>query len=59
MNIPLNVLIAAVDAMRMLRDVADDKMDTAQFMQAMRAHSELSAYVDLVTNQIKIEVEAA
>ena len=58
MNIPLNVLIAAVDAMRMLRDVADDKMNTSQFMQAMRAHSELSAHVDLVTKQIKIEVEA-
>jgi len=56
MNIPLSVLVAAVDAMRMLRDVADDKLTTAQFMQAMRGHSELSAYVDLITKQINVEV---
>ena len=58
MNIPLNVLIDALTTIKMLRDVADDKMTTAQFMQAMRSCSDLDYYVTTIAKQIKVDVEA-
>ena len=58
MNIKLNILIAAEQALEMLREVADKHMDTPQFMQAMRAHSELSVYIKMITEKINVEVEA-
>ena len=56
MNIPLNVLIEAVATMQMLRDVADPLLNTSQFMQAMRSHSELGAYVKQITEKINVEI---
>ena len=58
MNIPLNVLINAEKALEMLRHVADKNMDTPQFMQAMRAHSELSVYIKMITERINVGAEA-
>ena len=58
MNIPLNVLINALTTIKTLRDVADDKMTTAQFMQAMRSCSDLNYYVEAIAKQINVEVEA-
>jgi len=58
MNIPLNVLIDALTTIKMLRDVSDDKMTNAQFKQAMRSCSDLNYYVESISKQIKIEVEA-
>ena len=56
MNIPLNVLIEAVATMQMLRDVADPLLNTSQFMQAMRVHSEFGAYVKQITEKINVEI---
>lgn len=54
-TMPLNVLTDAVAALKMLRDVADGLLTNQQFMQAMRADSALSAYVEAITKEIKVE----
>lgn len=57
-DVPLNVLINAVEAMKMLRRVADERLTNEQYMQALSAYSALSANVDYITKQINIEVQA-
>ena len=57
-TIPLAVLIDAVEAMKMLRKVADDYLTNDQYMQALTACSELGAHVQVMTKQIKVEVPA-
>lgn len=54
-TIPLNILTDAVEAIKMLRQVADEHMTTPQYMQALRAGSALSAWVDVITKEIKVE----
>lgn len=55
-TVPLNVLINAVEAMKMLRRVADEHLTTEQYMQALTACSALNANVDYITKQINVEV---
>ncbi len=55
-TISLDVLIKAVEAMKMLRRVADEHLTTEQYMQALTACSALSANVDYITKQINVEV---
>lgn len=56
MTINLNVLIDAVKALEMLRQVADPRLSTEQFMQALRAYSALDAWVKTATKEIEVEV---
>ena len=52
----LKILVDAMEAIKMLRDVSDDKLTTTQFMQALRADSALSAYVNEILEDTKVEV---
>lgn len=54
-TIPLSVLLDALAAMQMMREVADEKMTGEQYMQGLRAYSALKANVEHVTKQIKVE----
>jgi hypothetical protein len=54
----LDVLIKAVEAMKMLRRVADEHLTTEQYMQALTACSALNANVNYIAEQIKVEVPA-
>jgi len=57
-HIPLNVLIDALSALKMLRDVADDKLTGPQYTQALRSWSALNAHVSAITKNIGVEVPA-
>lgn len=56
MNIPLNVLIDAVDKMKMLREVADEHLKGEQWIEALRAWSALKAFTQEISQQVKVEV---
>lgn len=57
-TVPLNVLIDAVKTIEMLREVARSEMTTDQYMQSLRSWSSFGAYVDHISKQINIEVQA-
>ena len=57
-TIPLNVLVNAVEAMKMLRKVADEHLTNDQYLQGLHAFAALKAHVEYLTEQIKVEVAA-
>lgn len=57
-TISLDVLIKAVEAMKMLRKVARDHLTTEQYLQEVEAYSRLSAHVEHITQKINVEVPA-
>ena len=54
-TVTLKVLVDAVEAMKMLRDVADPHLKTEQYMQGLHAWSALKVQVQYITEQIKVE----
>lgn len=54
--IPLNVLIDAVAAMQVLREVSEPHVTPEQYMQGLRAWSALRAHVQELTKTICVEV---
>jgi hypothetical protein len=56
--IPLEVLVNADAAMKMLREVADEKLTGEQFMQALRSWSALHAEIVQIQSAITCDVVA-
>ena len=58
MNIPLDVLVRAEAAMKMLREVADPLLTGPQYMEALRSWSAFQAHVKCITEQVAVEVQS-
>ena len=54
-TVTLKALVDAVEAMKMLRDVADPHLKPEQYMQALYAWAEIKAQVQYITEQTKVE----
>lgn len=57
-TVPLAVLIDAVAALKMLREVADEHLKGEQYIQALRAWSSLKVHVEHISREIKVEAQA-
>lgn len=59
MNIPLNVLIDAEQALSKLITATRDHLTLEQWTEAAIAHGKLQGHLIVLTRQINVEVEAA
>ena len=58
MNIPLDVLVRAEAAMKMLREVADPLLTGPQYMEALRSWSLFQYHVKAIAEQVSVEVQS-